>query len=294
MWLLEDHTIRTVIYGSALVGGISGGLGCFAYLNRQSLVGDVIAHSSLLGIVLAFLVGGTLGLSGTRSLSLLMVGAVLAGLLASLVTRSVTTRTRLPKDAALGVMLAVFFGSGLTLLRWLQRRSPPLPGVAGLDDYLFGMAAATTTGDVQLTAMVGLPMVLLAVLAWNRLKIVTLDAGFATGLGVRVHVWEVAIQIVLVVSIVIGLQIVGVILMIALLITPAAAARQWTRHMGPMTLLAAAIGCVCAVTGAIVSSLGVHLPTGPVIVLLLAMVFLLSIFFAPQRGIVFRRTPHDV
>lgn len=294
MWLFTDHTIRTVMLGSALVGGISGGLGCFAYLNRQSLVGDVIAHSSLLGIVLAFLTGGALGWSAGRSLWLLMIGAVVAGLLAALLTQFVTARTRLPRDAALGVMLAIFFGSGLTVLRWLQRRSPPLPGVAGLDDYLFGMAAATTSRDVQLTAVLGLPMVVLAVVAWNRLKIVTLDAGFASGLGVRIAVWEVVIQIVLVVSIVIGLQIVGVILMIALLITPAAAARQWTRHMGPMTVLASIIGCVCAVLGALISSLGVHLPTGPVIVLLLAAVFLVSIAVAPQRGLLIRGAAHDV
>ena len=294
MWLFEDHTIRTVMLGSVLVGGISGGLGCFAYLNRQSLVGDVIAHSSLLGIVAAFLAGAAFGLSGGLSLWLLMIGAIAAGLMAALLTQFVTTRTRLPKDAALGVMLAIFFGSGLSLLRWLQRRSPPLPGVAGLDDYLFGMAAATTSRDVLITAALGLPMVVLAVVAWNRLKIVTLDAAFASGLGVRTAFWDVVIQIVLVVSIVIGLQIVGVILMIALLITPAASARQWTRHMGPMIVLAAAIGGVCAVLGAVISSLGVHLPTGPVIVLLLAAVFLISILLAPQRGLLTQRATHDV
>ena len=290
--LWDDHTVRTVVLGSAMMGAVSGSLGCFAYLRRQSLIGDVVSHSSLLGIVLAFWLGHRIFGGSNRSLWVLMPGAIVAGLAALLLTKLVTTRTRLKPDAGLGVMLAIFFGTGMMLLRWLQRVQPPIPGRSGLDDYLFGMAAAMTQADLLMIASLGSLAVLTMLATWNRLKVLTFDQDFAAGLGLAVDRLEVLMLALLVVGIVIGLQVVGVVLMIALLVAPAAAARQWTRHLGPMVSVAAAIGSVSAATGACISATGEHLPTGPVIVLLLTGAFLVSIVFAPGRGLITRRRIH--
>ena len=291
MWadLWSDYTVRAVVLGSAMIGGVSGSLGCFAYLRRQSLIGDVVSHSSLLGIVGAFWLVHLVTGEASRSLWVLMPGAIVAGLLALLLTRLITGRTRIKHDAGLGVMLAIFFGTGMTLLRWLQRGTPVIPGVAGLDDYLFGMAAATTKSDLLMIGGLGSVAVVTMLLCWNRLKVMTFDEGYAAGLGLRVGGFDLLLLALLVIAIVIGLQVVGVVLMIALLIAPASAARQWTRHLGPMVALAAVIGSVCAATGALVSAVGDNLPTGPVIVVLLTAVFLVSIFAAPGRGLLMRR-----
>ena len=124
--LLSDHTVRTVVAGSGIIGAVSGALGCFAYLRRQSLIGDVVSHSSLFGIVLGFAIGSLIS-DDPRSLWVLMPGAILSGLAALLLTRQITGRTQLKPDAGLGVMLAIFFGSGMMLLRWVQR-STNIPG----------------------------------------------------------------------------------------------------------------------------------------------------------------------
>ena len=287
--LWNDYTVRTVVLGSAMIGAVSGSLGCFAYLRKQSLIGDVVAHSSLLGIVAAFWLGHAVTGTGSKSLWLLMPGAIVAGLAALLLTKLITSQTRIKPDAGLGVMLAIFFGTGMMLLRWVQRAQPPIPGRAGLDDYLFGMAAAMTRADIVMITALGSVAVLTMLLTWNRLKLLTFDEGYAAGLGLAVTPFEILLLALMVIAIVIGLQVVGVVLTIALLITPASAARQWTNHLGPMVAVATVIGSLCAASGAFISATGEHLPTGPVIVLLLTGVFLISILFAPRRGLLVRR-----
>ena len=287
--LLSDYTVRLVMIGSALIGATSGGLGCYAYLRRQSLIGDVISHSSLLGIVAFFWFSHLLTGEGNKSLWVLIPGAITAGLAAMLLTRSVTNRTKLKEDAGLGVMLAIFFGTGLMLLRWIQRSSPPIAGQAGLDDYLFGMAAAMTSSDLWMICTLALLSAITVLLCWSRLKILTFDTDYAAGLGLPTAKWEVLLLALLVVGIVIGLQIVGVVLMVAMLIAPASAARQWTHSLGAMFCIAAGLGATCAASGAFLSSVQKGLPTGPVIVMLLTAVVIGSVLLSPSRGVLFRR-----
>ncbi len=285
----SDYTVRVVFAGSAMVGAVSGALGCFAYLRRQSLVGDVVAHSSLLGIVLAFwsvyLVTG----AGDKSLYVLIPGAVAAGLASLLLTRLVTRNSRIKEDAGLGVMLAVFFGTGMMLLRWLQRAQPPVPGRSGLDDYLFGMAAATTSKDLWMIGSLGAAAILTMLVNWSRLKVLAFDPEYAAGIGLPVRWLEVLLLSLMVVGIVIGLQIAGVVLMISLLVAPAASARQWTSRLGRMVTLASVLGAACASGGALISATSRNLPTGPAIVVLVTLTFVVSILFAPNRGLLFRR-----
>lgn len=280
MDLWDDYTLRLVATGSAVLGATSGALGCFAYLRRQSLLGDAVSHAALPGIALAFL------LTGSKQPLVIMLGAALAGWLATLLMRTVVARSRVPFDSALGMFLAVFFGFGLVLLSYLQKR--PNSAQAGLESYLFGQAASLLRRDVLTMSVLAAAALLVLVIAWKEFKLLSFDPEFAASLGLPVKRLDALLTLLLVVAIVIGLQTVGVVLMSAMIVAPAAAARQWSRRLMPMVVIAAAIGVVSGVAGAVTSSLTPRLPTGPTIVLMLSAVVAVSILAAPQRGLVWR------
>lgn len=275
--LLFDYTLRTVALGTALLGLVSGALGAFALLRRQSLVGDAISHAALPGVVLAFMV------TGLKGPAVLMTGAALAGTAGVLLVLLVTRYTRLKQDAALGIVLAVFFGLGLMLLTFLQRN--PDARQAGLNTYLFGQAATLVTRDVVVMALFGGAALALLLVFWKELKLLSFDRDFGASLGFPMQGLEVLITLLLVVAIVIGLQAVGVVLMSAMLVAPAAAARQWTDRLGWMVALAAFFGAIAGVTGTLLSSLVSGLSTGPVIVLVVSVIALFSLLLAPRRGV---------
>ncbi|MEC8512265.1 MAG: metal ABC transporter permease [Planctomycetota bacterium] len=287
--LLElDATLFTVAAGATIIGAVSGGLGCFAYLRRQALVGDVISHAALLGVVGAFVLSWLVTGEGSKSLLVLVPGAIVAGIAALLLARSIQDRTRIKEDASLGVMLAIFFGGGLMMLRWVQRGRPSISGRAGLEDYVFGMAAAMTRDDLAMIGGLGALGVLVLALCWKELKLYTFDPGFAASLGLRTQLVDTLLLALLVLGIVIGLQAVGVVLMIALLVTPASAARQWTSRLPVMVALAALFGAVSGLVGALISATELRVPTGPVVVLVSTLIFVVSILFAPSRGVIAR------
>lgn len=281
-----DPTLQTVAIGGAMIGAVSGSLGVFAYLRRESLIGDVVAHSSLLGIMVAFLISYAITGAGVRTSAVLLPGAIVTGLAAAGLTRLLTAYTRIKEDAALGIMLAVFFATAMVLLRVIERADPPIPGRAGLNHFLFGQAAATTRDDLKWIALVGLASIVVMSLAWCRLKIFAFDPDHARGMGLPSRGIESVLSALLVIGIVIGLQSVGVVLMISMLTAPAAAARQWTRSVGAMVWVSGTIGAIAASVGAVISGTVKHAPTGPVIVLLLTAFFLVSILIAPRRGII--------
>ncbi|NWG20799.1 MAG: metal ABC transporter permease [Chloroflexi bacterium] len=276
--LFGDYTLRTVALGSALLGIVSGALGAFAVLRRQSMLGDAMSHAALPGVVLAFIV------TGSKDPLALMIGAALAGLLGALLVTAVVRTTRIKSDSALGLALAVFFGLGLVLLTYVQKL--PDAAQAGLDRYLFGQAATLLERDVVAMAALGMPALLLLALFWKELKLLTFDPGFATSLGVPVHLLDVLLTSLLVVAIVIGLQTVGVVLMSALIVAPAVAARQWTDRLGVMVLLSGAFGALAGVAGALISSTAARLPTGPIIVICISAIVIVSLLLAPRRGLV--------
>ena len=288
--LFSDHTFRTVLMGTMSIGAISGAIGCFAYLRRQSLIGDVVSHSSLFGIMLFFLGSYWITGQGSKSLFVLIPGAIVAGVTALLMTRLIVGRTNVREDSGLGVMLAIFFGSGIMLLRLTQRTDPPIPGQRGLEDYLFGMAASMTQSDLYMIAIVGLISIAALILYWKELKLFTFDPLLAQSLGFRIKVLEVLLIAILVCGIVIGIQAIGVVLMVAMLITPAAAARQWTQTLGKMVSLAACIGALCGAIGTIASAQISNVPTGPIIVLAAVSIFVFSLAFAGERGFMVRRS----
>lgn len=275
--LLFDYTLRTVALGAALLGALAGGLGTFAVLRRQSLLGDAISHAALPGLALAFM------LTGSRSPLVLALGAGLAGWLATLLLSVVVNTSRIKEDTALGMMLSVFFGVGLVLLTFIQKR--PDASQAGLDKFLFGQASALLASDVVLIAAVAVVAALIVLALWKELKLLTFDRDLAAVTGLPVRTLELVLLTLLVAAIVVGLQTVGVVLVSALVVAPAAAARQWSDRLALVVALAALFGAASGVVGAVLSATVARLPTGPTVVLCLAVVTVTSLFLAPRRGL---------
>jgi manganese/zinc/iron transport system permease protein len=279
--LIYDYTLRTVALGAATLGIVSGALGAFAVLRRQSLLGDAISHTALPGVAVAFL------LTGARAPLILMAGAAATGWLGTLAVMAIVRNSRVKQDSALGLVLAVFFGLGLVLLTYVQRM--PQAGKAGLDKFLFGQASALLASDVWTMAGVGVAALFLLVLFWKEFKLLSFDQEFGLSMGFPMRAVDVLLTSLLVVAIVIGLQTVGVVLMSAMVVAPAAAARQWTDRLGGMVALSAAFGALAGLTGAVLSSMTERLPTGPTIVLCISAIVMISILFAPNRGLVYNR-----
>lgn len=275
--ILTDYTIRNVALGALVLGIVSGTLSAFAVLRKQSLLGDTMSHAALPGVVIAFLI------TGQRAPLPLLIGAMIAGLLGTLFMNIVTHNTRIKQDSAQGVVLAVFFGFGMALLSWVIRQ----PGAehAGLDKFLFGQAAATVANDVLTMAVIGGIALVMIGLFWKEFKLISFDPQYAKTLGLRVGILDILITTLIVVAVVVGLQMVGVVLMSAMIVAPGVAARQWTNRLGVMVLLSALFGAVAGVTGALVSSTALNVPTGPVIVLSMTAIVMISLLFAPERGI---------
>jgi manganese/zinc/iron transport system permease protein len=276
--LFFDYTLRTVALGSAILGIVSGTLGAFAVLRKQSLLGDAISHAALPGIVLAFL------LTRSREPVILMLGALIAGWIATLFMLSVIRTTRIKDDSALGLVLAVFFGFGLMLLTFTQKL--PDATQAGLDKFLFGQAATLLQRDVVTMGIVGAIALAMLTAFWKEFKLITFDPDYAFSLGFPVRFLDVLLTTLLVVAIVIGLQTVGVVLMSAMIVAPAAAARQWTDRLSLMVVLGGFFGALAGVAGTLISGSADRLPTGPVIVLCVSLIVLFSMTFAPNRGLV--------
>ncbi len=279
--LVFDYTLRNVALGSALLGLVSGVLGSFAVLRRQGLLGDTLAHAALPGICLAFL------LTGSKAPLVLLVGAGVAGWIGTLLLLLIVRETRLSEDAALGIVLSTFFGLGITLLTFIAKRNDA--NQAGLDKFLFGQAAALVERSVATFALLGGVALVTVALLYKEFKLLTFDPDFAGSLGFRPDRLGVLLTFLIVVAVVIGLQTVGVVLMAAMLIGPAAAARQWTDRLGTMIGLAALFGAASGVVGALLSVGQDGLPTGPTIILTLTLIVVASLGFAPARGLVWDR-----
>lgn len=282
--LFFDYTLRTVALGAMALGTVSGTLGAFAVLRRQSLLGDAISHAALPGIVLAFM------LTGAKDPLLLVLGAAVAGWIGTLGVMWIVRQSRLPEDSALGIVLSVFFGVGLVLLTYVQRE--PTAAQAGLNTFLFGQAATLVVADVLVIAGLGSMALVVVALFWKEFKLLSFDREFGGSLGMGMRGMDVLLTTVLVIAIVIGLQTVGVVLMSAMVVAPAAAARQWTDSLGIMVVLSAIFGALSGVTGAVASSTATGIPTGPAIVLAVTLVVAVSLTLAPRRGLVWEWVRH--
>lgn len=275
--LINDYTLRTVALGAAALGFVSGTLGCYAVLRRQSLLGDAMSHAALPGVVLAFM------LTGVRDSLVLMLGAAVAGWVAAVLLLKIVQTTRIKEDTALGLLLSTFFGFGMVLLTFVQRSGSA--GQAGLNKYLFGQAASLVMHDIITIAGLGTVALGIMLIFWKEFKLLSFDPEFGVSLGFPMRAIDIVLTSLIVVAIVIGLQTVGVVLMSAMIVAPAVAARQWTDRLGLMVGLAGVFGALAGVVGAVISATARGMSTGPTIVLCIGAIVLFSLFFAPARGL---------
>ncbi|WP_375239658.1 metal ABC transporter permease [Aurantibacter sp.] len=277
----NDYTFQVIAIGTAILGAVCGMLGSFAVLRKQSLLGDAISHAALPGIAIAFLI------TGAKDSNILLLGALVSGLIGTFWIRGIITKTHLKSDTALGLILSLFFGFGMLLLTFIQKQ--PNANQAGLDKYLFGQAATLLIEDVWLMAIVtGLCLIVL-LLFWKEFKLLLFDADYTKTLGFNIKFIDVLITSFIVLAIVLGLQTVGVVLMSAMLLAPAAAARQWTNSLAKMVFLAAIFGAFSGVFGTIISASQNNLSTGPVIVIVAGIFVIFSFIFSPSRGLLFKQ-----
>ncbi len=274
------YTLRVVAVGGALLGVFSGVLGCFAVLRQESLIGDALSHAALPGVGVAFLLAG-------RELGALLIGAGLAAWMGVWFITAVTHTTRIKRDAAMGIVLAAWFAAGVALLAYIQSRADA--SQAGLSTFIFGQAAAIVQADIRLIMMVGAACFTVLALFWKEFKLITFDYEFARANGYPVNTLSMLLSTLIVIAVVLGLQLAGVVLMVGLLIAPGIAARQWTHHLGQMVVLAGVFGAVAGGTGAVFSAVAANIPTGPMIIVVAFTLVALSLVFAPERGLLWRR-----
>lgn len=279
--LVFDYTLRNVALGAAILGVVGGVLGSFAVLRRQGLYGDALAHATLPGVCVAFI------LAGTKAPALLLAGAAISASLGALLILAVVGGTRIKQDAALGIVLSVFFGFGTVLLTYIAGSGNS--GQAGLDRFIFGQAATMVAGDVLAMGVLGGASLVLVALLFKEFKLLSFDPDFAASAGYPVGRLNLLLTSLIVVAIVIGIQTVGVILMAAMLITPAAAARQWTERLSAMIAVSGLFGAASGVTGAVISATGPDLPTGPLVVLVATAILLVSLAVGSSRGALWER-----
>lgn len=275
-----DPNIRYVVVGSVLLTASSAIVGTFTFLNKRSLIGDAIAHAVLPGICLGFIV------AGTKNPLVLIIGAFITGWLSLIAVDFITRKTRIKEDTAIGLILSVFFGIGILMLTVIQKSGNA--SQSGLDHFLFGKAAALVGSDLYAFLIVAMILLVVVYILFKEFALMAFDKAYAKSIGYPVRTLELILTSLIVLAVVIGIQAVGVVLMAAILITPAAAARFWTDRIVVMVLLASTFGAFSGLAGAYISFVAPAMPTGPWIVIVISTIAFVSFFLAPKRGVLYR------
>ena len=272
----SDPNVRFVTIGTMILGATAAMVGSFSFLRKKALVGDAIAHSILPGVCLAFM------LSGSKDPLVLIVGAFITGWLSLIIIDGISRTTKLKNDAAIGIVLSVFFGFGILLLTSIQQSGNAAQ--SGLDKFLFGKAASLTQYDILVFSSIGIVLILVVLLFYKEFKLISFNPDYAKVIGLPVKFLEFILATITVLAVAVGIQAVGVVLMAALLITPASGARFWTHRLGTMIFIAMVFGAISGFFGSFISYVAPSMPTGPWVVMCLSFLTIGSIWFAPKRG----------
>ncbi len=278
--LLNDPITAVIALGVVLLCATTALVGCFNLLQKKALVGDAVAHAILPGIGLAFLI------AGTKDPIIITIGAAISGFLALGIIDWIPAHSKLKTDTAIAVVLSVFFGIGIFILTIIQHKD--YAGQAGLDQFLFGKAAALTLNDLMLYVGVALTVMATVIIFFKEFQLISFDQQLARSIGLPVRWITGLLNLITILSIIVGIQAVGVVLIAALLITPASAARFWTNNLKSMLALAIVFGAMAGYGGAVISYAAPGMPTGPWIVILISLIAGVSYVFAPKKGVVTR------
>jgi manganese/zinc/iron transport system permease protein len=286
---LSDPNTRYVVLGVMLMSAGASVLGCFTFLRKKALIGDAIAHAVLPGVCAAFI------FSGEKNPIVLLIGAFATGWMSVYAVDFIKKNSRLKEDSAIGLILSVFFGFGILLLTYIQHSGNA--SQSGLDSFIFGKAASLVSNDVYVFGSVSVLLIVTVFLLYKEFMLVSFDENYAVSIGFPVKTLEFILTTLTVLAVIVGIQAIGVVLMAAMLITPAAAARFWTNSLPLMLFLAAVIGVISGIGGSYISYNVSGMPTGPWIVMFVSLIALISFMFAPQKGLVYRwygRRKHKV
>ncbi len=267
----NDYTFKLILFATTIFGITSAIIGSFAFVRKQSLLGDVISHATLPGLSLAFY------LAQQKHPLAVLCGGALSSLCAIWLLQLISKHTRLKKDAALGIILSVFFGLGLVCLTWLTQHTHMQQGV--IIKLIFGNAATLLYQDVYLIGGASICILTVLALCWKECTSISFDPTYAQTTGCPVTFFEGLLTLLTIICILVGLQVVGVVLMSTTLVAPAAAARQWTSTFNRLVALAAFFGLVACISGTIISMQYAHMPTGPVIAIIASVIVLISLSY---------------
>ncbi|HOY50066.1 MAG TPA: iron chelate uptake ABC transporter family permease subunit [Flavobacteriales bacterium] len=276
--LLREPNVLLVVAGSLILCGMAAAVGCFTFLRKRALIGDAISHSVLPGVCLAFI------LTGEKSPLYFLIGAILSGMLSLVIMEGLSRSRMVRTDTSIALMLSVFFGTGIVLLTSIQHGGNAAQ--AGLDKFLFGKAASITQEDIWLFSISAASILGILILFFRGFTAISFDEEYAVSLGFPVKWLRFCLSFITVWAVAVGIQAVGVVLMSALLITPALAARMWTHSLRIMIALALVFGMISGYIGAFVSYTAPAMPTGPWIVVIATLLAGISMLFAPQRGLI--------
>jgi len=282
---LRDYNTRLVVICTMLLGCACGLMGGFLLLRKRSLMGDTLSHATLPGVGLSFMLAVALGGDG-KSLPILLAGAAITGVIGCAAVLFIREQTRIKDDAAMGIVLSVFFGAGVAILGVIQ--TMPEGSAAGLESFIYGKTASMVMSDFQILVLVTICVITCSLLLFKEFRLLCFDETFAAALGWPVKFLDILLLALITAVTVAGLQAVGLILIIAFLITPAAAARFWTNQLDRMLVLSALIGAASGWLGASLSAFIPRLPAGAVIVLVAALFFVVSMLVGTERGVMIR------
>lgn len=281
---LANPNIRYVVIGTILLTSSAAVVGTFALLKKKALLGDATAHAVFPGICLAFM------LTGVKHPIYVTIGAFATGWIALLLIDTLTKFSKIKEDVATTLLLSVSFGFGSLLLSIIQNSANAAQ--IGLNNYLFGKAAALLSEDLLVLIMLSIVILLVIISFFKEFSLIAFDKSFATSLHLPVALLEFIFTSLVVLAIVIGIRAVGIVLMSAMLITPAAAARFWTDRLVMMIILAASFGAIAGVLGSFISYTLPGMPTGPWIVLVVSTIAYLSFLLAPHKGLIAKKLRH--
>jgi manganese/zinc/iron transport system permease protein len=255
-------------------------VGCFAQIQKKTLVGDAVSHAVLPGICLVFII------FNTKNFAYLLLGALGTGWLSIIALDSIYKHSKLKQDPAISIVLSIFFSAGIFLLSIIQHTGKA--NQAGLQRFIFGNAASLMTNELITATTIATIVITTIILLFRPLKIFCFDPMFAKTIGINTKLLNVTLQILLVLSIIISIQSVGIVLMTAMLIIPPAAANTWSNKLYKVLIISGIIGLVSGLVGTTISYQIKNMPTGPWIVLIMFLIAIISFLFAPEKGLIKR------
>lgn len=286
-WAWLDYNTFWVVLGCALLGGVCGLLGVFLLLRKRSLIADAICHASLPGIAIGFFVSLALGGSG-RDPGWLIVGAAVTGTLGALSVMALRRWTPLKEDAALGIVLSVFFAFGMALLSLVQQTESG--NAAGIEGFLYGNTAGIVAQDAFWIAILCGSVTLVLLLVRKELQLLCFDSSYAAAQGWPTLALDLLLMACTLWVVTMGTTIVGVLLIVAMIVIPPAVARLWSDRLPWNLLISAIVGVLSGILGALSSWSFENLPSGASMVLVAAALFAVSLLFASRRGVLWQWT----